>query len=467
MEGKNDGFLTNDYIGYVEKTISELLVNAKQNKCSYDIMGTIPFGMKFREKKHSAKNCRMTITIEEVANTAVQAVFDVSCKNLDKMDFIGKSDPYFVISKQLESGEWTKVYTSKVKKLTLNPTWKQIGIDMVRFNSGNDKKLLRFEVFDWDRNSSPDYIGKFEANFETIREKNTFEIINDEKKAKKSNYKNSGTMTFENIRYAEGFSFSTFPLHGTEIAVVFSIDFTSSNGTPREADSLHKIIDKKELNDFSKLNHYQKAITSIGQVLESYDTNKEFAVYGYGAQFNNDEKMRFDYPLNSNEKNPNVKGIQGVLDAYYSTLETVKLGFPTNFAPMIDIIARNVRKEGCTKVKDTTILKQYTILVIITDGDITDMEQTLDAIKRATDLPLSIVIIGVGDNDFSSMEKLDADNIQISGGGKKIRDIVQFVPLNKYIDNPDVLASETLAEVPSQFFEFVTESKCVPPDYED
>jgi hypothetical protein len=32
MEGKNDGFLTNDYIGYVEKCIGELLVNNKQKK---------------------------------------------------------------------------------------------------------------------------------------------------------------------------------------------------------------------------------------------------------------------------------------------------------------------------------------------------------------------------------------------------------------------------------------------------
>jgi len=468
MEGKNDGFLTNEFIGYTEKTIGELLVNSKENKCTYDLIGTVPFGMRFKERKQIAKDCRIIITIEEVANTAVQAHFRISCKDLDKKDLIGKSDPYFVISKQLESGDWTKVYTSKVKKLTLNPTWKNITIDIVKFNSGNDKKMLRFEVYDWDRNSSPDYIGKFEANFETIKKERTFEIINDKKKAKKKDYKNSGTMTFEDIQLGEGFSFTTFPLHGTDISVVFAIDFTSSNGTPREEHSLHKIVDLADLSDFNSLNQYQKAITSIGKILEVYDNNKEFGVYGYGAQFGEDdeEPMQFEYPLTGDDQNPNVKGIDEVLKVYYKTLETVKLGFPTNFAPIIHKICRQAKKNGVEKRKNEKVLKQYTILTIITDGEISDMKETIVALKKAAELPISIIIVGVGDNDFTSMVQLDGDNIQMSGQGKNMRDIVQFVPLNKFIDDPQLLASETLAEVPRQFFEYVQETKCVPPDFD-
>jgi len=467
MDGKNEGFLNNDFIGYTEKAIGELLVNSKSSKCTYELNNSIPFGMKFKERRSPAKDCRITINIEEVVNTASQVQFRISCKNLDKKDLIGKSDPYFVIYKQLESGDWTKVFTSKVKKLTLNPLWKNVTIDIVNFNSGNDKKLLRFEVWDWDRNTSPDYIGKFEADFETIKQKKTFEIINDKKKAKKSSYKNSGTMTFERIDIGEGFSFTTFPLHGTDIAVVFAIDFTSSNGTPHEEDSLHKIVDLADLSDFNTLNHYQKAITSIGKVLETYDSNKEFGVYGYGAQFGDNPMMQFEYPLTGDDKNPNVEGIQGVLNVYYKTLEDCKLGFPTNFAPIINKITRMAKNNSTEKVKNELVLKQYTILTIITDGEISDMKETIAAIRKASDYPISIIIVGVGDNDFSSMEQLDDDNIQISGGGKKIRDIVQFVPLNKYIDNPDLLASETLAEVPTQFFEYVSANKCVPPDFDD
>ena len=51
----------------------------------------------------------------------------------------------------------------------------------------------------------------------------------------------------------------------------------------------------------------------------------------------------------------------------------------------------------------------YQILLIITDGIINDMDRTIDEIVRGADLNLSIVIVGVGDADFSAMDVLDAD----------------------------------------------------------
>jgi len=51
----------------------------------------------------------------------------------------------------------------------------------------------------------------------------------------------------------------------------------------------------------------------------------------------------------------------------------------------------------------------YQILLIITDGVINDVQKTIDEIVRGADLPLSIVIVGVGDADFSTMDVLDAD----------------------------------------------------------
>ena len=54
--------------------------------------------------------------------------------------------------------------------------------------------------------------------------------------------------------------------------------------------------------------------------------------------------------------------------------------------------------------------QQYQILLIITDGIINDMAKTIDEIVRGAELPLSIVIVGVGQADFESMDVLDADN---------------------------------------------------------
>ena len=38
------------------------------------------------------------------------------------------------------------------------------------------------------------------------------------------------------------------------------------------------------------------------------------------------------------------------------------------------------------------------------DGVLTDIQETMDALVRASDLPLSILIVGVGDADFKQME---------------------------------------------------------------
>jgi hypothetical protein len=61
------------------------------------------------------------------------------------------------------------------------------------------------------------------------------------------------------------------------------------------------------------------------------------------------------------------------------------------------------------------------------------MEQTVNAIVRASRLPLSLVIVGVGSADFSSMMALDADNGPLRGSnGAAARDCVQFVQMNSY-----------------------------------
>ena len=60
------------------------------------------------------------------------------------------------------------------------------------------------------------------------------------------------------------------------------------------------------------------------------------------------------------------------------------------------------------KVSQTN--QKYQILLILTDGIINDMKQTIDEIVRGSALPLSIIIVGVGDADFSSMDTLDADD---------------------------------------------------------
>jgi hypothetical protein len=49
-------------------------------------------------------------------------------------------------------------------------------------------------------------------------------------------------------------------------------------------------------------------------------------------------------------------------------------------------------------------------LLLITDGIISDMQQTIEQIVYSSSLPTSIIIVGVGNADFSNMEQLDGDD---------------------------------------------------------
>ncbi|CAM9782207.1 unnamed protein product, partial [Heterosigma akashiwo] len=52
---------------------------------------------------------------------------------------------------------------------------------------------------------------------------------------------------------------------------------------------------------------------------------------------------------------------------------------------------------------------KYYVLLILTDGIINDMQKTIDTLVAASELPLSVLMVGVGDADFENMHILDAD----------------------------------------------------------
>lgn len=62
------------------------------------------------------------------------------------------------------------------------------------------------------------------------------------------------------------------------------------------------------------------------------------------------------------------------------------------------------------------------------------MDETRHSIVQASKLPMSIIIIGVGNADFAAMEFLDGDAsmLRSNTGEEAVRDIVQFVPFRDF-----------------------------------
>lgn len=85
-------------------------------------------------------------------------------------------------------------------------------------------------------------------------------------------------------------------------------------------------------------------------------------------------------------------------------------------------------------LKALMFFQRYHILLILTDGVVTDMADTREAIVRASYQPLSIIIVGVGNADFTDMQILDGDDgvLRSPKGEPVLRDIVQFVPFRDF-----------------------------------
>lgn len=68
----------------------------------------------------------------------------------------------------------------------------------------------------------------------------------------------------------------------------------------------------------------------------------------------------------------------------------------------------------------------YFIFVILTDGAIHDMKETSKLIIQMSYLPVSLIIVGIGNADFEEMKTLDADTKVLTdeAGRSAARDIV-------------------------------------------
>ncbi|XP_039468593.1 copine-9 [Oreochromis aureus] len=399
------------------------------------------------------KKCGTIIfTAEELSNCRDIATMQFCANKLDKKDFFGKSDPFLVFYRSNEDGTFTICHKTEVIKNNLNPVWQPFTIPVRALCNGDYDRTVKVDVYDWDRDGSHDFIGEFTTSYRELSrgqsQFNVYEVLNPKKKGKKKKYINSGTVTLLSFKVESEYTFVDFIRGGTQLNFTVAIDFTASNGNPSQPTSLHYMSPYQ-------MNAYAMALKAVGEIIQDYDSDKLFPAYGFGAKLPPDGKISHAFPLNFNTENPNCVGIEGVLEAYFQSLRTVQLYGPTNFAPVINQVARSAA--------EVTDGSQYFVLLMITDGVISDMAQTKEAVVNAASLPMSVIIVGVGPAEFDAMEELDGDEVRVSSRGRFAeRDIVQFVPFRDYIDRSGNqvlsmarLAKDVLAEIPDQLLSFM------------
>ncbi|XP_030476869.1 E3 ubiquitin-protein ligase RGLG2-like [Syzygium oleosum] len=185
--------------------------------------------------------------------------------------------------------------------------------------------------------------------------------------------------------------------------LIVGIDFTKSNewtgARSFNRKSLHHLGDTP--------NPYEQAISIIGRTLSSFDEDNLIPCFGFGDATTHDQEVFSFYP-----DDRLCEGFEEVLSRYRDLVPDVNLSGPTSFAPIIDNAIEIVNSSG----------GQYHVLVIIADGQVTrsvdtgpghlspQEQKTIEAIVKASEYPLSIVLVGVGDGPWDMMHKFD-DNI--------------------------------------------------------
>nr|DAD23818.1 TPA_asm: hypothetical protein HUJ06_025281 [Nelumbo nucifera] len=227
--------------------------------------------------------------------------------------------------------------------------------------------------------------------------------------------------------------------------LIIGIDFTKSNEWTGARSFNHKSL--HHLGESP--NPYEQAISIIGRTLSSFDEDNLIPCFGFGDASTHDQEVFSFYP-----DNRPCNGFEEALTRYRELVPQLHLAGPTSFAPIIETAIGIVENSG----------GQYHVLLIIADGQVTrsvdteygqlspQEDDTINAIVKASEYPLSIVLVGVGDGPWDMMHEFD-DNIPA-----RAFDNFQFVNFTEIMSrNIPAAKKETdfslaaLMEIPSQY----------------
>lgn len=434
----------NDFLGALNTTLADI-VAARSSTFKQPLIGG-----------PRRKPGYLIVEAEELTACKQVATFNLSASNLPPFccGFFNPSASVHIFRSN-ESGSSTIVHRSPTVNRTTNPNFKLFQLKLVTLCNGDLDRTIKFELMD-QRFRREKALGFFETTINSLKgnrllkQGQMFNLLHDRGHGGSASVESS-TVTISNFRLITQATFLDYIKAGAQIHFVIAIDFTASNGDPAYPDSLHYLDPMGR-----KMNPYEAALLAVGNIIKPYDTMGLFAGFGFGAKLNGPNKPPSHlFPLNDNDQHPYVSSIEDLLKVYRTKLRNVILSGPTNFAPCI-AHCNNIAQQ----FEDGN---HYFVLLIVTDGIISDMMQTKKAIIEASLGPLSIIICGVGDAEFSAMNELDSDDIVMTVDGKSAqRDIVQFVPMNQYMPSGRgsqlgsseasrrLLAEEVLREIPDQ-----------------
>ncbi|POM65673.1 Hypothetical protein PHPALM_18576 [Phytophthora palmivora] len=155
--------------------------------------------------------------------------------------------------------------------------------------------------------------------------------------------------------------------------------------------SLHSLDPNNE-----SLNPYQEALTRLGRVLVEFDDDRSIQVSGFG-----DAKTPDNAVFSFTPENPmdGCKSFNEIWHRYHTLTPTIELGEkPANLGPVI--------RHATATAREVT---GFHMLIILVSSQLASdhLPDTAQAIVDASMLPLSIIVLGMGDGPWDNMKVLD------------------------------------------------------------
>eukprot|EP01083_Nonionella_stella_P018176 50772_1 len=331
QDSKSKKLSAHDHVGFVETNLGNLVAAIGQ-QLSTSLLD--PRSRKPIRSNH--KPSTITVVCEERKGSQQDFILNLGASNLHAMDFFGDSDPYLQIYRQRPDGSWLLVYQTNTIKDTLTPRWKEFRISSHKLTGSNPNTKLMFKCFDWNCNIDDDLIGEaYVTQGDLLKRGNQISLVRFSNPTRKRD-RTYGCIDVLNVRVEQTHSFLEYLSGGCQVSLMVAIDYTGSNGHPSDSRSLHFI-------NLESPNEYIRAISSIGNVVAPYDSDQRYPVWGFGAKIGSQTSHCFSVTFDEN--NPEVGGVDGIVNAYKASFAKLQLSGPTYFHQIIQTAAAVASQE--------------------------------------------------------------------------------------------------------------------------
>ena len=278
------------------------------------------------------------------------------------------NNPFYELYRKVNrptGATWESVYRSNTVKGDLSPLWTEANLDYEAVCNSDIDRAMKVVVWDHRRSGKHKFMGECETTIRGFLEAGDLglELVKDQKNVgsiqvldatlsgadvdgkadgKVDPIQKKTALMSDNPKRADRSrkprpEFVDYLSGGCQISLAVAIDFTASNGDPRQPGTPHYFHppESKEWND------YEKAIFAVGSILAKYDSDQKFPVWGFGAKYNN--VVHHCFRCGSEIE---VEGVQGIMDAYRGVFRTpLTMSYPTKFTEVIQMAATYARHE--------------------------------------------------------------------------------------------------------------------------